>query len=224
MNATRFLRVVGAALLATVSMMVIGSSAAQAEIVVEGEPTDHPTLFGATAGMTSIRTAAGVRILCENGSTFTALVLANNIVHTTHLYRECSSVAPSPICPVYETLNDSINRVNPGFFLEKTLGIFAESEGQHYLVSEESKEPVATLYFDEECALPSELKLTGTTALRAPDILEKLVTHTFESISEKEEKTLKVQLFLGKEKASLEAGKNKVELSGELKGLKWWLK
>jgi hypothetical protein len=224
MDGTRLTRALGVALLAAIGMMAVGSSAAQAEIVVEGQPPGHRTLVGITFGMSSIRTPAGVRILCGDGSTFNALVLTNNIVHTTHLFYECSSVAPSPNCPVYENLNDAMNRVNAGFFVEKSLSIFAESEGKHYLVSEESKEPVATLYFDEECALPSELKLTGTTALRAPDILEKRVTHIFEPISEEEEKALKVGLLLGKEKATIEEGKDEVTLTGELKGLTWWLK
>jgi len=224
MNGARFIRVIGAALLAAISMMAIGSSAARAEIVVEGQPPGgHRTLDGILLGTRGFRTPAGIRILCSNGGTLHALILTNNIIHTTRLYAGCVTVG-MPNCPPYETANNAATGTNPGYWIEKTLGVFAESEGQHYIVTEKTEEPVARLYFDEECALPEELQLTGTTAIRTPDILEKLKVHTFESISEKEEKTLKVGLTLGKEQATLEEGEDEVEVGGEYKGKVWWLK
>jgi hypothetical protein len=216
-------RALGAALLAALGIMAMGTGAARAEIVVEGQPPAHRTLDGIILGTRVLRNPAGIQISCTNGGTVEHLILTDNIIHTTRLYNGCVTVG-MPNCLPYETLNDSNNRVNAGHWIEKSLGIFAESEGKHYLVSETSKEPIATLYFDEECALPSELKLTGTTAFKAPDILEKLVTHTFEPVSEKEEKTLKVGLTLGKEKAFLEGGKEEVKLTGKEAGLTWWLK
>ena len=222
MHATRFMRAIGAALLAAISMMAIGSSAAQAELVVEGQPPAHRTLNGIVVGQRTLRATGGAQINCPNGGTILALALVDNIIHTTRLYEGCNAVGSN--CPVYETSKEAALRINPGNWVEKTLAIFAESEGKHYLVSQESKEPIATLYFDELCALPAELKLTGTVAFKAPDILEKLVKHTLEPVSEKEAEKLKVGLTLGAKKAFLEGGKEELELTGKEAGLKWWLK
>jgi len=224
------MRVTGATLLAAIGMMAIGSGAARAEIVVEGQPPGgHRSLAGLLIGPESIRTAGGVQILCNNGGTFNSLILSNNIIHTTRLYYGCVTVG-MPQCIVYETANDAIGGLNPGHWIEKTLGVFAESEGSHYLVSEKTEELLGTIYLEtkkgskEACPLPFELALTGTTAYKASDILEKLIVHKFEPVGEKEEKALKVQLFLGKEKAFVEEGGEEVELTGEYEGLKWWLK
>jgi hypothetical protein len=130
------------------------------------------------------------------------------------------TVIGNKFCTVYKSAADAAAKTNPGQILVEGSGVPILHGGAHYIKTESAK--FSTIFMGGSlCTLPKENLLSGSTAYSLPKALEELVNQPIAPISAATEALLGVQLFYGKETATVDGTSGTLALSGPNKGKTW---
>jgi len=229
------LKVLGLSLLTVLGVMVVGAGGAHAAeyLIEEGGVTKTFNQHGivtetvsGTFGETELLTQK-IKVFCH-GATPTGTLITGGTGKFKILFDTCE-VLENSSCIVYETEKDHKEKMFTGYYqISGTGGIFLHA-GTHYIWIE--GEPLGVIWFGDngkkECTLPLSLTISGTFALKTPNVLTLSVLQTLQTTTAAEETSLETLfpefgLFLGASEAHYKAGSTgSISLGGALAGKKW---
>jgi hypothetical protein len=220
----RSMKILGLSLVAALSLMALTAAGAQAgEFKVGGKTFTAAGVTSETVGGTLplgiLLVSNGLEIHCNKGDVKHALAKQGGTASAELLFLECK-VLNNKFCTIYPTEEDLEEETNSGRIIAAGSGELILHSGAHYLKAASAS--FSTVYMGgPACTLPAKNVVSGSTALSLPSALSELVEQPVSTINAATEALLKVQLFYGKETATLDGAAGAAKLTGENAGKTW---
>lgn len=231
------MKVLGLALLASISMMAVTAAAAHAEgeIRVEGKVLgsgENEFEYTGEGGASKFKVPGlGLTIACTSSKWNSH---GGNLPHLHGLVlrlRHGCNIEGVKTCTIYPTEEDLLNKTNGGLIHLHALELWLRRRNgrSYYRISDILGQGIhARIYYGGAlCSLPKETDITGVGVIAVPEDTVEAVQHEYVDVSPAEESELisegmtDIGLKYGKESLEVEDGSVKGGLVGKFEGKKF---